>query len=74
MVQLRDLPTISGTIIWVRQIERQLQTYMKHVEDVLGYGWEMYAEGQQLQAYSNNFKKKLDTRMVIILNYNYFPF
>ncbi|CAG8466762.1 5969_t:CDS:10, partial [Racocetra fulgida] len=64
MAQLRDLPAISGAMIWARQIERQLQTYMKRVEDVLGKGWEMYAEGQKLQIESNNFKKKLDTRPI----------
>ncbi|CAG8602976.1 14871_t:CDS:10, partial [Gigaspora rosea] len=62
MAQLRDLPAISGAMIWARQIERQLQTYMKRVEDALGKGWEMYAEGQKLQFASNNFRKKLDTR------------
>ncbi|CAB4481707.1 unnamed protein product [Rhizophagus irregularis] len=64
MAQLRDLPAISGAMIWARQIERQLQAYMKRVEDVLGKGWEMYAEGQKLQTDSNNFKKKLDTRPI----------
>ncbi|CAG8487876.1 5917_t:CDS:10 [Dentiscutata erythropus] len=64
MAQLRDLPAISGAMIWARQIERQLQTYMKRVEDVLGKGWEMYAEGQKLQNESNNFRKKLDTRPI----------
>ncbi|RIA96574.1 dynein heavy chain [Glomus cerebriforme] len=64
MAQLRDLPAISGAMIWARQIERQLQAYMKRVEDVLGKGWEMYAEGQKLQIDSNNFKKKLDTRPI----------
>ena len=64
MSQLRDMPPIAGAIIWARQIERQLQTYMKRVEDVLGKGWELYAEGQKLQNESNSFKKKLDTRAV----------
>jgi Dynein heavy chain, N-terminal region 1 len=45
MSQMRDLPPIAGAIIWARQIERQLQTYIKRVEDVLGKGWEYYAEG-----------------------------
>ena len=44
MSQMRDLPPIAGAIIWARQIERQLLTYMKRVEDVLGKGWELYAE------------------------------
>ena len=61
---MRDLPPIAGAIIWARQIERQLSTYMKRVEDVLGRGWELYAEGQKLQSESTAFKKKLDTRPV----------
>jgi Dynein heavy chain, N-terminal region 1 len=64
MSQMRDLPPIAGAIIWARQIERQLLTYMKRVEDVLGKGWELYAEGQKLQAESGAFRKKLDTRLV----------
>lgn len=64
MAQMRDLPPIAGAIVWARQIERQLSTYMKRVEDVLGKGWELYAEGQKLQAESASFRKKLDTRPV----------
>ncbi|THH07940.1 hypothetical protein EW145_g3047 [Phellinidium pouzarii] len=64
MSQLRDLPPIAGAIIWARQIERQLLTYMKRVEDVFGKGWEFYAEGQKLQSESSAFRKKLDTRPV----------
>jgi len=65
MAQLRDLPAISGAIIWARQIERKLQAYMKRVEDVFGKDWELYAGGQKLQMVSDNFKKLLDTRLVI---------
>lgn len=64
MAQMRDLPPIAGAIIWARQIERQLFTYMKRVEDVLGKGWELYAEGQKLQAESTSFRRKLDTKPV----------
>ncbi|KAF8253571.1 hypothetical protein K440DRAFT_576363 [Wilcoxina mikolae CBS 423.85] len=64
IAQLHDLPPISGAIIWARQIERQLNAYMKRVEDVLGRGWELYHEGQKLQGESNTFKKKLDTRPI----------
>ena len=66
MASLRDLPPISGAIIWARQIERQLNTLMRRVEDVLGEGWELYAEGQKLQYESNIFRKKLDTRAVCV--------
>lgn len=60
--QLRDVPEIAGAIIWARQIERQLEVYMKRVEDVLGKGWELYAEGQRLHNESETFKRKLSTR------------
>ena len=55
------LPPIAGAIIWACQIEPQLLTYMKRVEDVLGKGWELYAEGQKLQSDSAAFREKLDT-------------
>lgn len=61
---MRDLPPIAGAMIWARQIERQLLTYMKRVEDVFGKGWELYGEGQKLQTESAAFRKKLDTRPV----------
>lgn len=62
MSQLRDLPEIAGAIIWARQIERQLNIYMRRVEDVLGKGWELYAEGQKLANEGDTFRRKLDTR------------
>ncbi|KAJ2138918.1 dynein heavy chain, partial [Coemansia sp. RSA 788] len=62
MSQLRDVPPVSGAIIWIRQIERQLDMYMRRIEDVLGSGWELYAEGQRLRADSASFRRKLDTR------------
>ncbi|KAG6329443.1 hypothetical protein ID866_9648 [Astraeus odoratus] len=61
---MRDLPPIAGAIIWARQIERQLLAYMKRAEDVLGKGWELYAEGQKLQSESAAFRQKLDVRLV----------
>lgn len=64
MAQLRDLPPVSGAITWARQIERQLDGYMKKVEDVLGKDWALHAEGQKLQSESHMFRKKLDTRPV----------
>lgn len=61
MSKLRDVPPVSGTIIWIRQIERQLDNYMKRVEAVLGKGWQHYAEGQKLHSESIAFRQKLDT-------------
>lgn len=64
MAQLRDLPPVSGAIIWARQIERQLDGYMKKVEDVLGQDWALHTEGQKLESQSMMFRRKLDTRPV----------
>lgn len=61
MSKIRDIPPVSGSIIWIRQIERQLNTYMKRVEAVLGKGWQHYAEGQKLHAESVSFRQKLDS-------------
>ncbi|KAK6094055.1 dynein heavy chain [Batrachochytrium dendrobatidis] len=64
MVRLRDLMPISSSVIWARQIERQLGEYMKRVEDVLGRGWEQYAEGQKLSQEERAFKNQLNTRPI----------
>ena len=58
---LRDIPPLSGTIIWARQIENQLLTLMKRLEDVLGVGWEDHFEGKQLKEVCNELHSYLDT-------------
>lgn len=64
MAQLRDLPPVSGAIVWARQIERQLDGYMRKVENVLGEDWHLHAEGEKLDNEAKMFRKKLDTRPV----------
>ncbi|KAK4697502.1 dynein cytoplasmic 1 heavy chain, partial [Lecanoromycetidae sp. Uapishka_2] len=64
MAQLRDLPPVAGAIIWARQIERQLDGYMKKVENILGQEWTLHSEGQKLEAEGSMFRKKLDTRPI----------
>jgi dynein heavy chain 1 len=64
MSQVRDLPPVSGSIIWARQIERQLNTYLQRVEDVLGKEWEHDIEGQKLKADGENFKRKLNADLI----------
>ena len=64
MAQLRDLPPVAGAIIWARQIERQLDGYMRKVENVLGQDWVLHSEGQKLEAEGTMFRKKLDTRPI----------
>ncbi|KAF5301350.1 hypothetical protein FQA39_LY10748 [Lamprigera yunnana] len=62
--KVRDLPPVSGSIIWARQIDRQLTTYLRRVEDVLGKGWENHIEGQKLKADGDSFRIKLNTQEI----------
>lgn len=64
MSLVRDLPPVSGSIIWAKQIDHQLTTYLKRVEDVLGKGWENHIEGQKLKADGDSFRLKLNTQEV----------
>ena len=60
--RVRDLPPLAGSIIWARQIERQLNAYMRRVEAVLGKGWENHVDGQKLKADGDSFRLKLNTQ------------
>ncbi|GLV39725.1 Dynein heavy chain 64C [Carabus blaptoides fortunei] len=62
--KVRDLPPIAGSIIWARQIDHQLTTYLRRVEDVLGKGWENHIEGQKLKADGDSFRLKLSTQEI----------
>ncbi|XP_029806677.1 cytoplasmic dynein 1 heavy chain 1 [Suricata suricatta] len=64
MSHVRDLPPVSGSIIWAKQIDRQLSAYMKRVEDVLGKGWENHVEGQKLKQDGDSFRMKLNTQEI----------
>ncbi|TGZ69850.1 hypothetical protein CRM22_003509 [Opisthorchis felineus] len=64
MTKCRDLPPVAGSIIWARQIERQLNAYLHRVEDVLGKGWEHHRDGQLLKTEGESFKAKLNTTEV----------
>jgi dynein heavy chain 1 len=61
---VRDIPPISGVIIWTRQISKQLSAYMQRVEDVLGKRWEHDIEGQKLKADGERFLRKLNTDQI----------
>lgn len=64
IAQLRDIPPVSGAIIWAKQLERQLDMYLQRVEDVLGSGWELDPEGQKLRSEGDSFRKKLATDQI----------
>lgn len=64
MSKVRDLPPLSGSIIWAKEIERQLRMYLHRVEDVLGKDWENHIEGQGLKADGDSFRQKLNTQEI----------
>lgn len=64
MAQLHDMPPISGAIHRARQIERQLNSYMGKVQDILGAQWAQQTDGQKLYQLGEGFRKKLDTRPI----------
>ncbi|KAK7789348.1 hypothetical protein R5R35_002380 [Gryllus longicercus] len=64
MSTVRDLPPVSGSIVWAKQIDRQLTAYLRRVEDVLGKGWENHIEGQKLKADGDSFRLKLNTQEI----------
>merc|ERR1712228_909057 len=57
---LRDLPPISGSIIWARQLERQLDTYKQRIEQTLGATWVTHPEGRSLKKEIDVFRQQLD--------------
>jgi dynein heavy chain 1, cytosolic len=61
MSKIRDIPPVAGSIIWAKQIERQLNMYMGRVEAVLGKGWETHVDGQKFKADGDSFRLKLNT-------------
>ncbi|SBS80798.1 dynein heavy chain, putative [Plasmodium ovale] len=56
---IRDIPIVSGSIIWAKQIERKLEDSLKRIENVLGRGWEQHTEGKNLRSNIDNFKSLL---------------
>jgi dynein heavy chain 1 len=63
VARVRNIPPVAGSIIWARQVERQLQLYMRRMESVIGEGWEEHVEGQKLQQECEAFGSKLDASM-----------
>lgn len=63
MSAVRDIPEVSGSIYWAKQIERQLSVYMKRLEDVLGKNWETH-EGKKLKEDAESFRVKLNTQEI----------
>ena len=55
-----DFPPVAREIIWMRVIDRKLETYLERVEVVLGRNWESRVEGQYLKRDVESFRAKLN--------------
>ncbi|KAL7667891.1 hypothetical protein ACOME3_008618 [Neoechinorhynchus agilis] len=64
ILRSRDFPPVSGYLIWVKQIERQLDLYLKRVEDVIGRGWEAHIEGAKLKEEGDAFRERLSVQPI----------
>lgn len=64
MSSIRDLPPVSGAIIWAKQIEKQLKLQLQRTEIILGKDWESHVEGKKLKSLGDAFLKKLDTAVI----------
>ena len=63
--KLRDIRSVSGKIIWAKQIERKLKIFLTRVKDVLGPNWEQYPEGNSLRELGDTFLRHLNMKPVI---------
>ncbi|KAI0984717.1 hypothetical protein GJ496_002628 [Pomphorhynchus laevis] len=64
LLRSRDIPPVSATLTWVKQIERQLHMYLKRVEDVIGKGWENHVDGIKLRTEGEAFLQKLNAQAI----------
>ena len=62
---LRDMPAVSGEVIWGRQLKRQLDQNEKRLEAVLGENWKNRANAKDLAEQMNSFAKKLDPMILV---------
>lgn len=58
----RGIPPMSGKILWAKQMERQVQTLMKRMSDVLGKEWRQQLEGRELRRSCEELLNKLDSK------------
>mmetsp|Transcript_17192 Transcript_17192/g.32539 ORF Transcript_17192/g.32539 Transcript_17192/m.32539 type:complete len:4250 (-) Transcript_17192:45-12794(-) len=60
--RVRGIPPVSGKILWAKHIERQVNTLMKRMGDVLGPSWGQHLEGRQLRRSGEELLSKLDAK------------
>jgi dynein heavy chain 1 len=62
MASTRGIPPISGKIIWAKQIERQVATWMSRISNVLGDDWGQQLDGRTLRRSCDELLAKLDAK------------
>lgn len=63
--RLKDLPPISATVIWARQMQRKVHSVLSKLDLILGAEWENSTEGIKINAECNILLKKLDEKRII---------
>ena len=61
----RDMPLLTACLHWTRGMANNLDHLVQKVEQVLGSGWENYAEGQNLLKHSQALRRLLDTTPLV---------
>ncbi len=63
---LRDIPPMSGKMVWASQIKRQLGVLVHRLENVLGSSWTQHRDGRQLKSVCDELMRKLDTNRIFM--------
>ncbi len=63
---LRDIPPMSGKMVWARQIKRQLGVLVDRLENVLGSSWAQHRDGRQLKSVCDELMRNLDTNRIFM--------
>ncbi len=63
---LRDIPPMSGKMVWARQIKRQLNILIQRLENVLGGSWTQHRDGRQLKSVCDELMHNLDTNRIFM--------
>ena len=65
LTQLRDIPQVSGQVIWCRQLKRQLDQHVRRLEAVLGPQWNLRMNGKDLAERIQSFATRLDPLQLV---------
>lgn len=49
MANVRDIPPVSGMVLWIKQIRAQLDAYLGKIQNILGKDWAKRPDGATLK-------------------------